>query len=198
MLLYHGTSGSNSDSIVNSGFKIPEEGRNDHWLGNGIYFFREDHTQALTWAISRFKFERAVTEFHVIEALLEVAPENFLNLDSRDGMDTYVSWGEQVFADLKSSGMELEFSSAEMARCFIIDSMPAQYTVIQRTFPGKSKKFDDNPVLNMSGIRIHGVQVCVRAEEAINGAISVVHREPRRRKQFKRRNTSMSLMSNKR
>lgn len=194
-MLYHGTSGVNSDCIVKSGFKIPQEGRADHWLGNGIYFFREDKSQALSWAISRYKKVRSVSEFHVIEVLLEVAEENFLNLDSRDGIDTYQSWGAQILSDLKSNGIELEFSSEEMARCFIIDSMPAQYTVIQRTFPGKSVIFDENPVLKMSGLGIQGVQVCVRSEEAINGTINVVIKEPRRRKKVKRRKLNIGLMS---
>lgn len=48
MKAYHGTSLKNAESIMENGFR-PSVGEK-HWLGDGVYFFREDDAQAQVWA----------------------------------------------------------------------------------------------------------------------------------------------------
>ncbi|WP_110934148.1 hypothetical protein [Paenibacillus bouchesdurhonensis] len=195
LLLYHGTSQNHSNNITKNGFKLPEK-KKDHWIGNGIYFFREDQSQALSWAILKFQKCPMVSNYHVIKINIDVKGDNFLNLDSREGLFKYKEHGTNFLRKLKEEGIELEFASENEARCFIIDSLPKQYTVIQRTFEGQgtSKSIDNNHIIKMTGLFLQGTQVCVRDEKAITANAEVVQEMPRaiKTKTSKKRKTSLS------
>ncbi len=58
-----------------------------------------------------------------------------------------------------------------------MDLLPKKYTVIQRTFDGKSS-FDKIKFFIDADLHLHGVQVCVRDISAINGDNNVVIKSP--------------------
>ncbi|GIM45481.1 hypothetical protein DNHGIG_10300 [Collibacillus ludicampi] len=53
---FHGTDEESAINICSSGFQIPKVIRDDHWLGPGVYFFRDDYIQARIWG--KTKIER--------------------------------------------------------------------------------------------------------------------------------------------
>ncbi|QJC53040.1 hypothetical protein HGI30_16635 [Paenibacillus albicereus] len=167
LLLHHGTNDRSSENIRSVGFKIFPETREDHWLGPGVYFFREDEEQALTWARTRYKYDQDTIELHVLEMEIVVQDENFLNLDSRSGL-------EKLNQHLNSLGELLEQSGAKplnldenRLRHLVMKLLPTHIYVIKRTFPGASR-FDKVPALAAMRLRSHGVQVCIRSEKAID------------------------------
>ncbi len=85
------------------------EPRNDHWLGQGAYFYKDDEEQAIIWAKNKVRNHakyRGETPF-VIEVILELNESNFLNLDSRKGLDFL----KEFLNFLKADGMKIEASS---------------------------------------------------------------------------------------
>jgi hypothetical protein len=86
--VFHGTDHQSTASIYCHGFRFPGNPREDHYLGQGIYFFREDWQQARVWA--EIKIMR-VDELEgsspcIIKAYIRVPERKFLNLDTRWGM----------------------------------------------------------------------------------------------------------------
>lgn len=172
--LYHGTSKTYSNIITETGFELPPVKRVDHWLGNGIYFFREDDEQALIWAVTKFKKYSEETEAHVLETVIQIPDENFLNLDTRGGLRKFKSFLGTVEKHLKG----VKFTDEpDKLRHFIMNMLPSKYTVVQRTFDvKKSFEFERHPLLKAMELHLHGVQVCVRDKTVITGDINVVQK----------------------
>ena len=174
---YHGTTKTAGENICKTKTFKPGKLRDDHWLGQGSYFFREDYKQALLWAVNKIK---KVPELNhetpcVVEAVINVNPRNFLNLDSRSGLERF-KWYLEV---LRANGMgirienSLEKSQAQI-RCYLMSLLPKDVWVVQRTFPVQSK-FDNIKEFSQMGLHLHGVQVCVRNPLAIqSNTISMV------------------------
>jgi hypothetical protein len=175
---YHGTDEESAIDITANGLKIFEDLRDDHWLGNGIYFFREDAQQALTWAINKVRSVKALRgkKACVIEVEINLQEKNFLNLDSRDGMLALKKFISQLNSTIKHSKIGLAFKEKDEAqqRHFVFSLLPVdEYYVIQRTFKTDSA-LNENSNIKRLGLYLNGVQVCVRNLSAIKGKSNVV------------------------
>lgn len=172
--LFHGTSEKHSRNIIQKGFKIQKEKRDDHWLGTGVYFFREDLEQALIWACNRYKNDDDVSEAHVIKFDTKVNYDNFLNLDTRGGMSVFKKYSD----DFKRSVRQIKFigENKEKLRFLIMNFLPKEYFVVQRTFDVESS-FDNDLLLGYIEMNLHGTQVCIRNEKEITGDIEVVKKK---------------------
>ncbi|MEC0266721.1 hypothetical protein [Paenibacillus anseongense] len=173
LLLHHGTDDLSTNSILDSGFDYPARKRDDHWLGNGIYFYREDVEQALIWSYIKFRKNRECQEICVLQTLVEVEEDNFLNLDSRGGMERL----EKFLKEIKELTASIKLKTTPVKlRHLIMGMLPQEYKVIQRTFPVKSI-FDEIDLFNQMDLRLQGVQVCVRNKGVITGDTDVVVRK---------------------
>jgi hypothetical protein len=94
ILGYHGTSLQNAKTIINEGFE-PSLG-DDHWLGNGVYFFIEGisknpNLNAEKWAVveawDKKNKSLKYTQVGVIKAEIQVDKNNFLDLTTSDGVE---------------------------------------------------------------------------------------------------------------
>lgn len=177
LILYHGTNDIASKSIMENGFRIPSFSRNDHWLGNGVYFFREDCEQAFMWGRSKFLRDKGTKEIHVIRAHIEIEEENYLNLDTRNGMNKLRRFLRDFRKLLSNYSINLDEVSEEELRCFIMDLLPSEYNAVQRTFPVESKVFDNDIYFRKMNLYLQGTQVCFRVEEAIKGNIELATTE---------------------
>ncbi|MGI5822481.1 MAG: hypothetical protein ACOX6Z_00865 [Dethiobacteria bacterium] len=168
--VFHGTTEHNALNIKQSK-AFTNKMREDHWLGQGVYFFREDERQAFCWAKYKIKnlFLRGQKPA-VVETIIKVGDLNFLNLDSREGLITLSNFIDS----LKLQGICIEYDSTgknirdikAKIRCFIMSMLPPDIWVIQRTFHVPS--FFDNTVLSNMNLLLNGVQVCVRNCNVIN------------------------------
>jgi hypothetical protein len=174
--LYHGTNGVNSNKIIKAGFKLLPDTKDDHWLGPGIYFFREDKEQAILFAQARY---RKASEVHVLETVLSVQENDYLDLDSRKGLGYLRDLYNQISLMLKEEGVDMKSYTEHKLRHLIIKMLPAHITVVKRTFPAEKSNFDTfDPFIKM-GLNLLGVQVCVRRPDIINGDINIVFRKVR-------------------
>lgn len=166
---YHGTTLSAAKEILASKkFDLGKQ-RDDHWLGQGSYFFREDWESAKIWASTKIANVPELNDETpcVIETKVDATSNNFLNLDSRSGMKRF----ERYLSDLKQNGFGIrseEFLEKTQAkiRCYLMSLLPQDIWIIQRTFRVNSK-YDDIQEFRFMGLHLHGTQVCVRNQLAI-------------------------------
>jgi hypothetical protein len=174
---YHGTDENSAKNIIDNGFKIPALIRDDHWLGNGLYFYREDEEQALIWAIFKIRNRPELEGLKaiVIESKIKVSEENFLNLDSRKHIDFFADFIKEACATAENNNVQIVFSDEEddKVRNFFFNLLPENYYVIQRTFPVKSK-YDKNKMFKRMCLYLQGVQICVRNLSVLDGPPKVI------------------------
>ena len=93
---YHGTSSINAKTIITQNFENSEG--DDHWLGDGIYFFiegisKKPNEQAEKWAIAEAwnnkEKKYGYKEYSVIESDISIQEESVLDLTSSDGIEIY-------------------------------------------------------------------------------------------------------------
>ncbi|WP_404427265.1 hypothetical protein LG296_01475 [Ureibacillus chungkukjangi] len=168
---FHGTAESCANNILETKEFELGEPREDHWLGQGAYFFKDDEEQAVQWAISKvtnssdYKGETP----YVIEVILEAIEENVLNLDSRKGLN----YLDSHIKKLRSEGIVIEYNendekSSAKVRCFLLSLVSDEIWMIQRSFPVKSI-FDKKELFSQMQLNLIGAQVCVRNKNVING-----------------------------
>ncbi|MEH6888451.1 hypothetical protein V7024_01550 [Bacillus sp. JJ864] len=161
---YHGTDEESAIDISANGFKILYDNRDDHWLGNGVYFFREDEKQALFWAQNKVK---RVPELNgksavVIRSFINVNNDNYLNMDSRDGLDIFERHLKQKEKEIKESNLQITFQNENQQRHYFMNLLPDKYYVIKRTFHVPSKKYDSSKQLTHMKLLLNGEQICIR------------------------------------
>lgn len=176
--VFHGTEEKSAENILKEGFKITRELRDDHWLGEGVYFFRDDAVQAKLWAISKTKPGQI---YVVLEGNIIVNEKNFLNLDTRHGMITLKNIIGSINRTLKEENIGIILDGKNDAQCrhFIFSLIPEKdFFVIQRTFNVRSNILDNEPILTKMGLHLNGIQICVRNVKVISReTITVVEKE---------------------
>lgn len=139
MKAYHGTSLKNAESIMENGF-WPSVGEK-HWLGDGVYFFREDDVQAQVWAyhekhnlIKKRKYREAKKyKGCVFEWKTILSGEEFLNLDTRSGAIYYSEHLEEFMEMIDEEGIQVPGNWWYLnSLCY--DNIDEKFKVIQRTF----------------------------------------------------------------
>ncbi len=91
LLGYHGTSSNSKESIDKNGLDPSlTKHRDDHWLGQGVYFF-EEFDQAMWWAedISTKSWNRGSVPL-VYHAVIEAEESEVLNLDDYKVMNRFM------------------------------------------------------------------------------------------------------------
>ncbi len=157
---YHGTTSSCAAKISATGHFIFGKPREDHWLGQGVYFFREDYDQAVSWARTKIITTPTLAgeSPSVIEVVLEASGLNFWNLDTRGGLLRLLVFLRQ----LEKKGVVITGSSREQVCCFVLSMLPDEAWMIQRTFKVASKVFDGNRTLRRMELGLMSTQICVR------------------------------------
>lgn len=167
---YHGTLETYASNIIRTQRFEPGSQRYDHWLGQGTYFYREDMEQARIWAETKIKNCLYEEKPSVVEVIMRIIESNFLNLDTRNGMEYLASFIEKLEKKLEKEGLEIkpcnDSRSQEKIRCYIMSFLPDSIWVIQRTFEINSK-YDSAGYFKSMGLRLMSPQVCVRNHCAI-------------------------------
>lgn len=186
---YHGTKKSYANKIVEIKEFLPNTTRDDHWLGEGSYFFKEDFEQAMMWARYRYKkfTGKEGDRPAVVEVLVQAPEDKVLNLDSRGGiefLDKYIRHlADEKNLDLRAFDDTL--NKATLA-CFVFSSIDKDFKwVINRTFPVPSV-YDKSAELDRLRFKhqdelisygLQGAQVCVKNKEAIDASSIRSHSE---------------------
>ncbi|WP_214715899.1 hypothetical protein [Exiguobacterium sp. s151] len=149
---YHGTIKLHVKLIETEGFKTSNKIQS--WLGDGVYFFREDQAQAEIFAkrtsttrLKELKEHVQTEELDkseygpcIIQWCDQLEKEEFLNLDSREDAIFFHYHITTFKKMLQEKGYEVETALWEWNNK-LFNSLPSAYTVIQRTFPVPSHKY---------------------------------------------------------
>lgn len=167
---FHGTFSDCVDEIINRGFKYTP--RKDHWLGQGVYFYEKDIEQAKVWAkskrINHAEYQNKLIA--IIEAVIKVPQENFLNLNLRADC-----WFVEKFAKemLTSDDFKLKLDSSKPAinRCLLFDyiSRKRGIKVILAPFshvPSHLKDLEKDAGVDL-GLSFTEQQICVKETNTI-------------------------------
>lgn len=159
---FHGTLLEKAKKIIaDKKFEFSEY-RKDHWLGQGIYFFREDYHQAKAWALTKVK--RQEENGAILKTIIKVDKSSVLNLDARDDLIFFTEFKKEFVKYCTENKIKLS-ADPNVFRCTICDELPQEIKVIQRTFPGEGYFNGD---LKEIDLVLHGVQVCVRDKSLID------------------------------
>ncbi len=171
--LHHGTIKEYAESIMSSQ-KFCFNKREDHWLGNGVYFYVDDFEQAKIWAgLCKKNFLKKLkktgeTPLHentnevVFELNYTVDKADYLNLDSiTDSMKL-----DKFIEELKEIGTEINSDNKHKAMCMILDFYVEYYEIKAAKYTFTNKSRNDN--LSYLGIEKHGEQFCIYDVDSIN------------------------------
>ena len=84
---YHGTTLEEANSIVNEEKFDPSNG-DEHWLGDGIYFFEDDPDMAREWAKARC-YNRKSSRYGIMDSQVQSPEEYVFNLNEKDFRDVF-------------------------------------------------------------------------------------------------------------
>lgn len=169
---FHGTNETAADEICKT--KTYNSKYNDkHWLGQGVYFFREDQEQAMSWAISKTRNVNLKNGTNqkpvVLFSTVRVKNSNFLNLNSREGLIRLKDILTKFEKLINEIGMEIGITDENNGniykyRCAVFDLIPIEHIkVIQENFLiGKQPRFMDNEIYKKLNLNMQSIQVCVR------------------------------------
>lgn len=175
---YHGTIQKFADNIKDTKeFKI--EKRNNHWLGNGVYFFVDNFFEAEWWSeqakkkfIRENKLDNQKVKQQVIQLQVNIDPERLLDLDVvsefEDLNDFICELGKENFYIVGSNKSQHD---KEIERCSIIDLYAEykKYKAACYTFESKAKlsKKSNNLMISI-GLEKHAKQLCVFDQSIID------------------------------
>ncbi|AMB94530.1 hypothetical protein ACWOE5_03120 [Aerococcus sanguinicola] len=165
-LLYHGTTARGATEILkNKEFTFRK--RNDHWLGNGIYFFINDLEKAKWWGVQACRRDR-LKKLAILQIQnFKINRNDLLDLDTEEDRQKLFNF----LQELKSQGISLNtdqmVNEIEM-RAYLIE-MYVKYTskiASKQTYYKPSPKHLWN--LEEFGIFNLQVQFCIYDNESID------------------------------
>ena len=186
---YHGTS-------VNFRYSIEKDGldpqkcryRNNHWLGQGVYFF-DDYDKALWWAkiISSYNSDCGAL---IYKSCIEAIDEEVLDLDDNNQLDLFLTVIMDTLNEVENECIgEMPQFTTETFKAVFFDYYKQTYniSVIIATFQKDVVKYmtrrstegikQQKAILNNIGIYFKEKQICVSKKECINSTKLVYNEE---------------------
>ena len=175
---FHGTTRTVAN-IVKDTSKFQYNLRNDHWLGNGIYFFIEDYDKAKWWAKTLARRERK-SKASVISLAVTIQRNKILDLDAeKERKDFYQFVLDFIAANPVIEGLDFTYTSSPndenidideaKLRCFMLDLIQKinNYDACKFTFVDDKLTYS-LPNVNSSIIRNNAVQLCIYNQSVID------------------------------
>lgn len=163
-VVFHGTASNDIDRLINdilvNGFNYKK--RDNHWLGQGIYFFSE-----IEWAFQWSNQPRNKDkDTCILEATIFCNDNEFLDLDLPGGHRKITSAIKDINNELKENNiLVFKFKNEEQKRCFYLDFIKKKYSyqIIKHTFILENK----NSITRDIGIGLSQIQYCVSSNKNI-------------------------------
>ncbi len=176
---YHGTCSKYQYSIETEGFD-PDKSkyRDDHWLGQGIYFF-DDYEKSLWWA-KTISSQNNNCGSIVFESLIEATDDVVLNLDDNHQLDAFMTEILHLLEDIQKEcpeKMPIFEEKNFRAVCFDYYKQTKGISVIIGTFRkdiagyttkrNSRDKKTQKKIMNIIGIQFNERQICVSQKNCI-------------------------------
>ncbi|MCK4258845.1 MAG: hypothetical protein KAX49_07695 [Halanaerobiales bacterium] len=161
---YHGTFVDCVKNILDNGFIFHQ--RKDHWLGQGIYFYKDDLNQAKVWATvkSRNNLHYRDKEVAVIKVILKVKKDKLLNLNLREDVKKILNFALQLNCDFDPDNVDAN-------RAFVIDSICEEedFEVVIMSFTHENQTIRDIQQQLGAALGFHFTeqQICVKNDICI-------------------------------
>lgn len=176
---YHGTSSRWYNCIKELGFD-PEKvkRRNDHWLGQGVYYF-SDYSKALWWANDQANKPYNLGTYPLVyKSQISAPKEEILNLDNGDELDKFYDFVIQSLSEIENAEKYPVFDEKQMrAVYFDFYKIENNISVIIKTFDkpttksAKSRSKDElrkiTSLANNLGLGYKETQICVSKKQCI-------------------------------
>lgn len=176
---YYGTCSKYQYSIETEGFD-PDKSkyRDDHWLGQGIYFF-DDYEKSLWWA-KTISSQNNNCGSIVFESLIEATDDVVLNLDDNHQLDAFMTEILHLLEDIQKEcpeKMPIFEEKNFRAVCFDYYKQTKGISVIIGTFRkdiagyttkrNSRDKKTQKKIMNIIGIQFNERQICVSQKNCI-------------------------------
>lgn len=173
---FHGTTQENANKIKRDKSFIVKS-RNNHWLGNGVYFYIRDYEQARWWSFNTIKLAERHGESNlnpqVIQLKARISTDLLLDLDSEtDRQKLECLWEIITYYSSNLNFIGIEDKKCESNRhvftCSLIDTFIEfkGYQAVKYTFKGHQIGYSD--FTDNSGIECHGQQLSIFDQSVID------------------------------
>jgi hypothetical protein len=172
-VLYHGTDKKSAKSIIAENFK-PSEGDN-HWLGNGIYFF-EDDVHAYHWILEKYvknknilphKLRKSVFKDNkILCACIEIDKNRIFDLDKLKYYIIYVSSYREVMSEIDDEGKPVP-DGAFINLLFDDMGFGEDYDIVKYTFHFPKRQLNNGREMRSANIVPPQTQICVKNYDII-------------------------------
>lgn len=190
ILGFHGTFVDCIESIMKQGFLFNWNG--EHWLGNGVYFYKDDHDAALMWARGQQSNKKECYNRTpaVFRAIITSDRNCIADLNIRDDQRKLENFIKSLAGVEAKKKVIFDKHAEKKNACAIYDAYAESENikVIVKTFAHQSpnlKKLNECFNANL-GIYYTEQQVCVKDLVCISSTPECVHRDkprsPRRDK----------------
>lgn len=188
-ICYHGTCTKYRYSIEKEGFDPAKcKYRNDHWLGQGVYFF-DDYAKALWWA-STISTQNGNCGGVVFESLIEADDKEVLDLDDNNQLDHFLTETLSTLDDIKKecAGKMPIFHGDEIFRALFFDyykernGISVTIGTFQKDAAGYTTKRSreelekQKKIMQIIRIKFKERQLCISKKECIK-ATKIVYNE---------------------
>lgn len=165
---YHGTFSENVCTIIEEGYET--EYRDNHWLGQGIYFY--DNYDLALWFINR-KRKDYCKNVTVIKSVIYADVSKILNLDTIEGVDFFYKKLNELWSEFRT--IEFNEEDENSNRCLILDALKEYYEIdiIIKTFETDKQTYGSANVNWFEknnfpvGIKYSEKQICVTGNNCI-------------------------------
>lgn len=190
MIGYHGTCSIHRANIEENGLDPAKcKYRDDHWLGQGVYFF-DDYDKALWWA-STISSQNGDCGGVIFKSDIEASDAEVLNLDDKRQLDSFMTEIMQVIEDAKKEclGQMPVFDGERVTRAVFFDYYKIHNNIsviigtFQKEFAGyttrrsSSERDLQKKIMDMIGIRFYERQICVSKKECIKSTKMIYNEE---------------------
>lgn len=177
---YHGTCQKYLKNIRENGLDPKyTKYRQDHWLGQGVYFF-EDYNKALWWARTTSK-QNSNCGSVVFEANIIASDEKVLDLDDFRQLDAFMDKMLEVYEQIKKEciGEMPIFDEGNIRGVFFdyykqIKNISVVIATFKKDFAGytkkrnKEEKSKQSQIMKVLGVQYSEKQICVSEKGCIH------------------------------
>lgn len=186
---YHGTCMKYRYDIEKNGLDPAKcNHRDDHWLGQGVYFF-DDYEKALWWASSISSRNQNCGRI-IFKSNIEAPDKEVLNLDDKKQLDIFLTEVLKIVKEIKEKcpGKMPIFEDTNF-RAFFFDYYKEKHGIsviigtFQKEFAGYTAKRDrfeiewQKRIMETIGIKYQERQICVSKKDCIKSTKLIYNEE---------------------
>lgn len=186
---YHGTCSKYRYNIEKNGLDPSKcKHRDDHWLGQGVYFF-DDYDKAMWWATSIFSQNNNCGGV-IFQSYIEASDNEVLNLDDKKQLDAFITKTMETLKEVeKSCDRKMPIFEDAKLRAVFFDYYKEKNKIsviigtFLKEFAGYTARRSHSEIelqkkiMYVTGIKFQERQICVSKKECIKSTKLIYNEE---------------------